>query len=58
MPLGGPPRQTSLTSVLKGNNPVHRGRTLRQTKHGRTGTKVLSDTLGGDGEGVQRRGVW
>jgi hypothetical protein len=39
MPLGGPPRQTSLMSVLKGDNPVHRGRTLRQTSHGRTGTK-------------------
>jgi hypothetical protein len=26
-------------SVLKGNNPVHRGKTLRQTKYGRTGTK-------------------
>jgi hypothetical protein len=39
MPLGGPPRQTSLMSVLKGNNPVHRGRTLRQTSHGLTSTK-------------------
>jgi hypothetical protein len=26
-------------SVLKGNNPVHRGKALRQTNHGRTGTK-------------------
>src|SRR4051812_35789699 len=30
-------------SVLKGNNPVHRGRTLRQTNHGRTGTKDKRD---------------
>jgi hypothetical protein len=26
-------------SVLKGNNPVHRGRTLRQTSYGLTSTK-------------------
>jgi orotate phosphoribosyltransferase len=30
-------------SVLKGNNPVHRGRTLRQTNHGRTSTKTKRD---------------
>jgi len=39
MPLGGLPRQTSLMSVLKGNNPVHRGKTLRQTNHGLTSAK-------------------
>jgi len=27
-------------SVLKGNNPVHRGRTLGQTSHGLTSTKT------------------
>ncbi len=43
MPPGGPPEQTSLMSVLKGNNPVHRGRTLRQTNYGRTSTKGNSD---------------
>jgi hypothetical protein len=39
MPLGGPPRQTSLMSVLKGNNPAHREEDLRQSKHGLTRTK-------------------
>ncbi len=47
MPLGGPPRQTSLMSVLKGNNPVHRGRTLRQTNHGLTSTKTKTTSTSG-----------
>jgi hypothetical protein len=47
MPLGGPPRQTSLMSVLKGNNPVHRGRTLRQTSHGLTSTKTKTTSTSG-----------
>ena len=32
--------------MLKGNNPVHRGRTLRQTKHGHTGTKEKTTSTG------------
>jgi hypothetical protein len=47
MPPGGPPTQTSLMSVLKGNNPVHRGRTLRQTSNGRTGTKDNTTSTSG-----------
>jgi len=34
-------------SVLKGNNPVHRGRTLRQTKHGHTGTNTKTTSTSG-----------
>jgi hypothetical protein len=47
MPLGGPPKQTSLMSVLNGNNPVHRGRTLRQTNHGLTSTKENATSTSG-----------
>jgi hypothetical protein len=49
MPLGGPPGQTSLMNVLKGNNPVHRGRTLRQTSHGLTSTKENATSTSGPG---------
>ena len=36
-------------SVLNGNNPVHRGRTLRQTSHGLTSTKENATSTSGPG---------
>jgi hypothetical protein len=38
-------------SVLKGNNPVHRGRTLRQTNDGHTGTKKKTTSTGAQSKG-------
>ena len=36
-------------SVLKGNNPVYRGRTLRHTSHGLTSTKENATSTSGPG---------